>query len=268
MTAKRARVGFELAADGVAVVTIEQPAKRNAMTYPMMSEMFAHFARASDDPACRVVVLTGAEGTFCAGIDLDFLAAIPPGERGIREPTTDAAGWWNIVACRRPVLAAVDGDAVGMGAEWTSQCDVRIATTRARFAWNFAQRGLVPDTGSGTWLLPRLVGMSRALELLYSGRWLTAAEALDIGYVSAVVEPDELADAAHAQARQFLSGGPQAQAAIKSLVYGSGSRSIQEHQVAHRESLHACFRSAEHAEGVAAFLERRAPRFPVADPQP
>jgi len=256
-----ATVDYDLDDDGIALITINQPAKRNAMTYPMIEQMFAHLARAGGDPSCRVVILTGAGGAFCAGTDLDFLASIPADQRGMRSPVTDEAGWWNIVACPRPVIAAVDGTAVGMGAEWTSHCDVRIATTRARFAWNFAQRGLVPDTGAGSWLLPRQVGLQRALRLLYSGDWLSAAEALAIGYVIDVVAPERLLDAARDEARRYLTGGPQALRRIKQLVYGGTSRALGEHQFVSREQLQQCFRSDEHAEGVAAFLEKRAPVF-------
>ena len=109
--------------------------------------------------------------------------------------------------------------AVGMGAEFTSQCDVRIATTRARFAWNFVHRGLVPDTGAGSWLLPRLIGVPAALDLLYSGRFLDAAEALALGYVAEVVEPDDLMDAARRRAQTWLAGSPFSQRRIKELAY-------------------------------------------------
>ena len=96
------------------------------------------------------------------------------------------------MACPKPVIAAIDGPAVGMGAEFTSQCDIRIASSRARFAWNFSHRGLVPDTGAGSWLLPRLIGVSQALWLLYSGEFISAREAHELKYVATVVEPDEL----------------------------------------------------------------------------
>jgi enoyl-CoA hydratase len=159
------------------------------------------------------------------------------------------------------VIAAVDGVAVGMGAEFTSQCDVRIASTRARFAWNFAQRGLVPDTGAGTWLLPRLLGPARALELLYSGRFVGAQEALALGYVSRVVAPEECLPAARELAQGFLAGSPFSQRRMKELVYRGLERDQAEHLAAHGEALAACFRSADHAEGVAAFLEKRPARF-------
>ena len=155
-----------------AVITIDNPTRRNAMTYPMIEEMYAHLVTAAESPEVRTVVLTGEGDAFCAGIDLGFLESIPAKERGIKVPTMTADGWWNITACPKPVIAACDGPAVGMGAEWTSHSDVRIASNRARFACNFAHRGLVPDTGAGSWLLPRQVCLQPALRLLFSGAWL------------------------------------------------------------------------------------------------
>ena len=148
-----------------------------------------------------------------------------------------------------------------MGAEFTSQCDVRIASSRARFAWNFAHRGLVPDTGAGSWLLPRLIGTARALRLLYSGAFLAAEEALAIGYVARVVEPDALAEAAREEAVAFLAGSPLSRRLIKSLVYAGLERGAPEHMAEHRKALEICFRSEDHREGVASFLERRPARF-------
>ena len=249
-------VGIEVDDEGIAVVTISQPRRRNAMTYPMMAELFDAFARADADPACRVVVLTGDAGTFCSGTDLTFLADIPAEQRGFRGRLHDDEGWWNITAVSVPVIAAVDGDAVGMGAEWTSMCDVRIATARARFAWNFVHRGLVPDTGAGTWLLPRLVGVQTAMKLLMSGDFWSAQEAFEAGYVDALVEPDQLMDAAREQARSFLRGLPEAQARTKRLLYDGMARGPLDHQRASRAQLLACFASDEHARGLADFVDR------------
>ncbi len=159
------------------------------------------------------------------------------------------------------MIGAIDGAAVGMGAEFTSQCDVRIVSTRARFAWNFAHRGLVPDTGAGSWLLPRLIGPHRALRLLYSGAFLNAEEALAIGYAAKLVAPEDLADAALAEARGYLASSPLSLRQMKSLVWRGLERDVDEHMSAHVEALTACFRSADHKEGVAAFLERRPARF-------
>ena len=247
--------------DEIATLVIDRPEKRNAMTYALLGDFLAAVKRVGEDPAVRVVIVTGAGGAFCAGTDLADLATIPGPERGLRGGAEESERWWPLVACPKPVIGAIDGVAVGMGAEFTSQCDVRIASTRARFAWNFAHRGLVPDTGAGTWLLPRLLGPARALELLYSGRFVGAEEALALGYVTRVVSPEECLPAARELAQSFLAGSPLSHQRMKALVYRGLARAQGEHMAAHTEALTACFRSADHKEGVAAFLEKRPARF-------
>ncbi len=248
-----------------AVITIDNPTRRNAMTYPMIEEMYAHLETAADASEVRTVVLTGEGDAFCAGIDLAFLESIPPAERGIKVPTMNDAGWWNITACPKPVIVACDGPAVGMGAEWTSHGDVRIASDRARFAWNFAHRGLIPDTGAGSWLLPRQVGMQPAMRLLFSGAWLHAAEALELGYVSEVVAPADLLEAALTEAERYHAGSPLSHRLTKDLLYSGLTRSVLEHQEVSRQTLLDCFQSNDHAEGVAAFTEKRPPDFTTID---
>ena len=247
--------------DQIATVTIDRPGKRNALTYALLAEFLAAVKRAGEDDAARVVIVTGTGGAFCAGTDLADLATVPGPQRGLRGRPEDAERWWPLVACPKPVIAAVDGVAVGMGAEFTSQCDLRIASTRARFAWNFAHRGLVPDTGAGTWLLPRLLGPARALELLYSGRFVPAEEALALGYVAQVVAPEACLPAARGIARGMLAGSPFSHRLMKDLVHRGLDRSQAEHMAAHTQALRACFDSADHKEGVAAFLEKRPARF-------
>ena len=144
-------------ADGIGTITIDRPEKKGAMTYAMLGEFIGTIHRAARDDAARVLLLTGAPGTFCAGTDLADLQTVPGTERQTRGTAEETDIWWPLVQCPKPVVCAVDGPAVGMGAEFTSQCDVRIASTNARFGWVFVHRGLVPDTGAGTWLLPVLV---------------------------------------------------------------------------------------------------------------
>lgn len=247
--------------DGVATITIDRAEKKNAMTYAMLGEFIELVRHAGDDADARVVILTGVPGAFCAGTDLADLATIPGAERGLRGSAGDHDRWWPLVACPKPVIAAIDGPAVGMGAEFTSQCDIRLATPRARFAWNFAHRGLVPDTGAGSWLLPRLIGPSRALRLLYTGEFVSAEEARAMGYVDAVVEPEALQAQAGELARAILQGSPFSHARIKTLVYEGLAGEVSGHMQRHTEALAACFKSADHKEGVAAFLERRPAKF-------
>lgn len=250
-------------ADGVALITIDRPQKRNAMTYSILEEFLATVDGAATDDSARVVVITGAGGAFCAGTDLSDLSGTPEGERAgpDRQAEADGLGRWAIVRCPKPVIAAVDGPAVGMGAEFTCQCDIRIASTRARFAWNFVHRGLVPDTGAGSWLLPRQIGLPAALRLLYSGEFLSADDAFELGYVIKVVDPDELLDTAREVASGFLNGSPLAVQGVKDLVYRGLERPIGQHLRHSREALQTCLRSDDHREGVAAFVERREPRF-------
>lgn len=248
-------------ADGVATLTIDRPEKRNAMTYAMLAEFEAGVRRASDDPGVAALVVTGAPGSFCAGIDLADLASRDPGDRGRAGDPDARTGGLLLVECAKPVIAAVDGPAVGMGAEFTVQADLRIASTRASFAWNFGRRGLVSDTGAGSWLLPRQIGLTAALRLLYTGEKLSATEARELGYVLDVVEPDALTDAARTLAAATAASSPFANGRTKRLVYEGLTAGLGAHLGATRQALAECFASADHAEGVAAFLERRAPNF-------
>lgn len=245
----------------VATVTINRPEKKNAMSYQMLGEFIELMAHASDDENAKVVILTGVDGSFCAGTDLADLVTIPGETRGLRGSAEEESRWWPIVACKKPVIAAIDGPAVGMGAEFSSQCDIRIASTRARFAWNFAHRGLVPDTGAGSWLLPRLIGTSQAFWLLYSGEFITAAEAKELKYVSKVVEPENLLAEAQKMANTIVQGSPFSQRRIKSLVYEGLGIDVASHMKNHTEALGECFKSNDHKEGVASFLERRPANF-------
>jgi enoyl-CoA hydratase/carnithine racemase len=245
----------------VGIVTINRPDKRNAMTYAMLGEFLERIAEAGADTATRVVVITGTAGAFCAGTDLADLATVPGAQRGLRGTAQERTRWWPIVECPKPVIGAIDGPAVGMGAEFSSQCDSRIASPNARFAWNFVHRGLVPDTGAGSWLLPRLIGLQRALRLLYTGEFLSAEEALAIGYVAQVVPSAELIPTALALAKTIAAGSPFSQRRIKALVYEGLGADVAEHIQRHTVALAECFKSSDHKEGVSAFLERRQANF-------
>ena len=247
--------------DGVCTITINRPEKKNAMGYAMLAEFKDTFVRAGDEPDARVIVLKGTDGAFCAGTDLSDLSTIPGDERGLRGTAEDTVNWWPIITCPKPVIGVIDGPAVGMGAEFASQCDVRIASTRARFAWNFAHRGLVPDTGAGSWLLPRLIGTSQAFWLLYSGEFISAREAHELKFVSGVFEPEELEDKANDLTEAILKGSPFSHQRIKSLVYEGLGNDVGTHMANHTQALAECFRSDDHKEGVASFLERRPPNF-------
>lgn len=245
---------------GVATLTIDRPDKRGAMTYAMLDAFADGIRRAGEDDDVRVLLVTGSGGSFCAGIDLADLAGRDPGERGRTGGDSGDGGARRgmlLLGCPKPVVAAVDGPAVGMGAELATQADLRVASSRARFCWNFGQRGLVPDTGAGSWLLPRQVGIPAALRLLYTGETLPASEALSLGYVTEVTEPDELPGAATGLAQRIAAGSPFAARRTKQLVYDAAALDLDAHLQATRHAMAECFASEDHAEGVASFLERR-----------
>ncbi|GAA1851096.1 crotonase/enoyl-CoA hydratase family protein [Pseudonocardia ailaonensis] len=253
-------VGYEVD-DRIAVITFARPEKRNAMTFAMLDEYEERVRQAGRDPEVRAVVVFGSGGSFCAGIDLADLDGRTPEDRARDDRTPEGLAAWPLVACPKPTVAAVEGYAVGMGAEISSQADVRIAGAGAKFLWNFGQRGLVADTGAGTWLLPRLLGPTTALDLLYSGRMVDAAEAARLGYVSAVVPAEDLLAEAVATARRLAVSSPFANGRTKELLYRGLGRTVEDHMVAHRTTVVECLGSDDHREGVAAFLEKRPARF-------
>ena len=245
----------------VGTITIDRPEKKNAMTFSMLGDFIAAVSEASSDDAVNVVVVTGVPGAFCAGTDLADLSTIPGERRGLRGSAEETEKWWPLVQCAKPTICAIDGPAVGMGAEFTSQCDLRIATHRARFAWNFVHRGLVPDTGDGTWLLPRIIGLQNALRLTYTGDMIDADEAHRLGYVLDVVESDDLPSATYDLAERVAAGSPHSHRLIKQLTYEGLTSSVADHMVRHTSAMSASFKSDDHREGVAAFLERRPAEF-------
>jgi enoyl-CoA hydratase/carnithine racemase len=245
----------------VGVITIDRPEKRNAMTYAMLAEFIETVGRADEDPSTVALVITGVPGAFCAGTDLADLATIPGESRGLRGSAEERHKWWPIAQARKPTICAIDGPAVGMGAEFTSQCDLRLASPNARFGWNFVHRGLVPDTGAGTWLLPRIVGLQPALRLLYTGAIIDADEALRLGYVLDVVPSDDLLPAAMELGGTIAAGSPHSLGLIKSLVQQGLTAPVGEHMERHTAAMAACFKSDDHREGVASFLEKRPANF-------
>lgn len=244
-------------AERVATLTIDRPAKRGAMTYAMLEEFTARIDEAGHDPEVTVLLVTGVPGSFCAGIDLADLAGRSPDERGAGRSREIPA----LMECPKPVLCAVDGMAVGMGAEFATQADLRLVSTRARFRWNFVHRGLVSDTGAGSWLLPRQIGTPAALRLLYTGDDLGADEAVALGFAVSSHSPEELPEAARALAVRIATASPFALARTKKLVLDGAGIGMADHVAATREALAECFASEDHAEGVASFLERRPARF-------
>ena len=249
-------IGYQVS-EGIATITIDRPAKRNALSYAMYQALIDRTAEAEDDPSVRVIVLTAVAGQFCAGTDLTELRDVDVHDPASGREEFRNGKQWYLSDCRKPVIAAIDGPAAGLGVELATLADLRIASTRARFSWIFVRRGLIPDTGAGTWALPRIVGVQRALHLVLSAEFIDATYARDIGFVLEVVEPDALQQRARALAAQIALGSPLAVTEAKRLIHHGLSQSRNEHLSAHLDALTRCQLSADHREGVAAFLQKR-----------
>jgi enoyl-CoA hydratase/carnithine racemase len=257
---------FEYSVDGAtALMRFNRPDRMNAITYEMLRDIEAAAREANGDERVRAVVLTGAGRAFSAGTDLQQLSSQPPpqgrAESLGRAYGDDAPAPWTFPSIRKPVIGAVNGAAVGLGAEFTLQCDLRIAAESARFGWVFVHRGLVPDTAAGSWLLSRIVGLQQAAYLLYSGEIIDAARAKAIGYVLEVVPDEQLMERALALAAAVSQGSPLATGEVKRLLYRGLVRDPMEHLVDSTATITRMFASEDFKEGVRAFLEHRAPEW-------
>ncbi len=259
-------------ADGVMTITLNRPDKLNAFTPAMRDAMIAAFDNADADDAVRVVIVTGAGRGFCAGADLsqgasrfDVSARLGDGEIDYsREEARDSGGQLalRIFASLKLVIGAVNGPAVGVGATMLLPMDIRLASTAARFGFPFTRRGLVPEACS-TWFLPRAVGMQRAMEWVATGRVFPAEEALAAGLVRSLHAPDDLLPAARALASEVVrEAAPVSVALSRQLMWRmlGADHPMQAHQQESRLLLDRG-RSADVREGVASFLEKRAPHF-------
>jgi 2-(1,2-epoxy-1,2-dihydrophenyl)acetyl-CoA isomerase len=253
--------GLRVEVDGpVAMLTLDRPASLNALTVPVKVALREALESIGDDRAVRVVILTGAGRAFCAGQDLaerDEPDAAPL-DVEVRErynPIIRA-----LRSMGQPVIAAVNGVAAGAGASLAFACDLRIAAEEARFVLAFGRIGLVPDSGA-TWFLPRLVGPAKAAELALIGDAVDAAEALRLGLVSKVVPGDQLLVEARAMADRIADGAPLAMALTKTALERSLSIDLDEALDGEAKLQGIAGASADHAEGLAAFREKRQPRF-------
>jgi enoyl-CoA hydratase/carnithine racemase len=241
-------------------LTLSNPGRRNAVPAHGWEDLRSAFLdfETSDQ---RVLVIRGADGDFCAGADLDPGAT---GESGVvslhRRMKRVAGAAAALHRLSKPTIAAVDGVAVGAGMNLALGCDVVVATIRARFSEIFVRRGLTPDFG-GSWLLPRVVGLQRAKELVLSGRIVEAEEARDIGLCLEVVAPERLEDRVDEIAQSFLEGAPLAQMFAKQGVDTAWEVSFEEALAWEGQSQSICFSTADFVEGVSAFLEKRPPDF-------
>jgi len=263
--------------DGIATITLNRPDKLNAFTGQMMSEMIAAFDRTDADDAVKAVIVTGAGRAFCAGADLsagaktfdyDARAGEGAGEGAgekVESVHRDGGGLLTlrIYQSLKPVIAAVNGPAVGIGVTMQLAMDIRMASEAARFGFVFARRGIAPEAAS-SFFLPRIVGISTALEWCYSGRVFPASEAHERGLVRSLHAPDDLLPAARALARDIVDNtAPVSVSLVRQLMWRglSASHPMEAHRADSR-AIQARGRAGDAREGVSAFLEKRPPHYP------
>lgn len=262
-------------ADGIATIALNRPDKLNAGTARMVGELLHAIDAVDADDDVRAVILTGNGRAFCAGADLSGGAATfdydrhPDGanlgtrREGEAAAPRDGAGLitLRLFDCTKPVISAVNGAAVGMGATMTLATDIRLASEAARFGFVFARRGIVPE-GASTWFLPKLVGVSQAAEWLYTGRVFDAAEALAGGLVRSVHPADELLGAARALAAEIVDSAPVSVALTRRMLWRllGADHPMAAHRADSR-AVHATGAMPDAMEGVMSFLEKRPASF-------
>ncbi|MFC1916865.1 enoyl-CoA hydratase/isomerase family protein [Chloroflexota bacterium] len=251
--------------DGIAVVTLNRPEKLNSITHEMLGRLHSIIEEVKRDEEVRVVILAGNGRAFCAGTDIT--GEVPLGAEVIinqakeKISTESRQSNWYFNSIPKPVICALNGAAVGIGAEFALHCDIRIAAESARWGQVFVLRGMVPDTGAGTYLLPRIVGLSKACELVFSGDIIDAQEMLRIGLVTKVVPGEELMPATMEMAKKLKRGAPLAVQMSKQLMYGGLERSIEAHQEAERYCFNLSCQTEDFKEGIKSFFEKREPRW-------
>ena len=257
--------------DGVAVITLNRPAQLNAFTGTMMHELIEAFDRVDADDDVRAVIITGSGRGFCAGADLSsggetFASGGGPADTAVNGVPRDGGGRVSlrIFDLKKPVIGAINGAAVGVGVTMTLPMDIRLASENARFGFVFARRGIVPEACS-SWFLPRVVGISRAMEWVSTGRVFPASEALAAGLVRSVHAPDDLLPAAIELAREIADNtAPVSVALSRQMMWRmlGADHPMEAHRVDSRGIL-ARGRSGDSKEGVMSFLEKRPAVFPV-----
>jgi enoyl-CoA hydratase/carnithine racemase len=247
---------------GVRLIAIHRPESKNGLTDELNGQIIAAVERSAEDRSIRTLVLTGRGGNFCSGLDLKAAAA-RPGGMGDAEPAMRKYFHGMIRAIRaieKPVIALVDGAAVGYGCDLALACDLRVGTERTRLGEIFVKRGLMPD-GGGTYTLPRLVGVGKALELMFTGDVIGGEEALKLGLISRLY-PSERAEAeTWALAKQIAKGPPKVHAWIKRAVYGALDGTLDDALEVEVKGQMQLLKSRDFMEGVSAFFEKREPNF-------
>ncbi|HUQ13089.1 MAG TPA: crotonase/enoyl-CoA hydratase family protein [Novosphingobium sp.] len=265
------QIKYEVA-DGIATITLHRPDKMNAFTRTMMDEIIRAFDATDADDAVRCVIVTGhGSRAFCAGADLTpegggQVFSSPGTEAELSsEEVRDGGGrlTLRIFASKKPVIAACNGAAVGVGATMQLAMDIRLASDNARYGFVFARRGIVPEAAS-SWFLPRLVGIQTALAWCYTGRLFGANEALDAGLVRSVHPQDELLNAARALAREIADNTSAISVAMtRAMLWRNAAQAhpMDAHKVDSR-AIYRLSKGADAKEGVQSFLDKRPPAFP------
>jgi 2-(1,2-epoxy-1,2-dihydrophenyl)acetyl-CoA isomerase len=246
--------------EAVATITLDRPEALNALTVALKRELLAAFEQVRDDAAVRAIVLTGAGRAFCAGQDLR--ERLEPDATPLAE---EIRLRYNplirtMVGLEKPIVGAINGVAAGAGASLAFACDIRIAAEGASFLLAFGRVGLVPDSGA-TWFLPRLIGGAKAAELALTGESLDAAAAERLGLVARVVPGETLLAEAQSIANRLAAGAPRALALTKRALLAGWDATLDQQLETEAILQGEAGATADHAEGVAAFVERRPPRF-------
>jgi len=250
--------------DGIATLTLNRPERLNALGGTLRDDLHDAITRSAADPDVRVLIITGAGKGFCAGGDVKAMNEAKEGRRERPFMEKIAPGRDRTLLAMRdapqPIIAAVNGAAAGAGMNLALGCDIRLASTAAKFSQAFVKRGLHPDWG-GTYFLPRVVGMAKACELIFTGAVIDAAEALRLGIVSQVLPPEELLPAAQALARAIADGPPIAIRLAKRGLYRNAESDLRTALEYETFAQNNCFETEDATEGIKAFVEKRPPRF-------
>jgi enoyl-CoA hydratase/carnithine racemase len=255
--------------DHVATLTLNAPDRMNTISGPMLSQISELLLRADHDAEVRCIVLTGEGRAFCAGLDLQAQMAGPKGGLGnLGGGDATFGGEFDLRSAPpvvlhnldTPTVCALNGGSAGYGLDLALGCDIRIAVDTAKLNPGFAKRGIVPESG-GTWLLPRMVGYAKAAEIAFTGRTLTANEALELGLVNHVFAADEFAERTTALANEIASNAPLAVRAIKRMMRAAETETFEQNVHHVFLQLLPLLRTQDFSEGVAAFMEKRDPEF-------
>jgi enoyl-CoA hydratase/carnithine racemase len=250
--------------DGIATLTLNRPERLNALGGTLRQDLHDAVTRAGADSEVRVMVVTGAGKGFCSGGDVKAMGEAKAGQRERPLLEKIAPGRDRTLLAMRevpqPIIAAVNGAAAGAGMNLALGCDLRIASTNAKFTQAFVKRGLHPDWG-GTYFLPRVVGMAKACEMIFTGEVIDAAEALRLGIVSQVVAPEELLPTAYDLARRIAAGPPVAIRLAKRSLYANEDLDLRGALQMETMAQNICFETEDATEGIRAFGEKRAPIF-------